>query len=472
MKLAYKKSNLVNFGRWIQPTLPATFWCHWHQADHLGSLTLGHRMHACLFVDGHSLLVKADVDTIGKIANRIITPAAARRYVRSLDALGNEYARAHLALLRTALPYQQYLPKLFSTYQNIVGLWWLMIPLGIALERNIKQQVPDISDEELFTATASIRPTWLALQNREVVRLAQRVGERFPRARGGLVTANLVKRDKNLWRALLNHAKKFSWFGTHHWMGNAYTPADCLVQIREALRTSKAPRVSVRTRLPSRMPRHLAALAGAVTYWRTHCAELTSKVVFLSRPKLMALADRWGLPYDDVVYLSHQEILHELGSSRLPKAYAARIAARKVAFGCVLDTRHQEHISTGGAFRKLLAAAVQTDVPKVCRLVGAVACQRGTVRGRVCMVLAPRDFKSFQRGDVLIANETTPDFVPLMKKAKAIVTDLGGMTSHASIVSRELGIPCVVGTKFATRVFRTGDRVEVNSQTGVITKLG
>ncbi len=66
-------------------------------------------------------------------------------------------------------------------------------------------------------------------------------------------------------------------------------------------------------------------------------------------------------------------------------------------------------------------------------------------------------------GEVLVTHMTAPDWVPLMRRAAAIVTDSGGMTCHAAIVSRELGIPCVVGTAEATRVLRDGELVTVDA---------
>jgi pyruvate,water dikinase len=76
----------------------------------------------------------------------------------------------------------------------------------------------------------------------------------------------------------------------------------------------------------------------------------------------------------------------------------------------------------------------------------------------------------FQRGEVLVAAMTSPDWVPFMRRAAGIVTDGGGMTSHAAIVSRELGVPCVDGTGRATRVLRTGDVVTVDGREGTIKK--
>ena len=95
----------------------------------------------------------------------------------------------------------------------------------------------------------------------------------------------------------------------------------------------------------------------------------------------------------------------------------------------------------------------------------------GKVQGPVKVILGSDQFSNFVEGDILITNQTTPDFVPLMKKAKAIIAEQGGITSHAAIVSRELGIPCVVGVKDAMRIFKDGEQVEVDASVGIVRKL-
>jgi len=95
----------------------------------------------------------------------------------------------------------------------------------------------------------------------------------------------------------------------------------------------------------------------------------------------------------------------------------------------------------------------------------------GKVRGRVKIVFSPLDFKKIRKGDVLVSPMTQPTFVPFLSKIVAIVTDEGGITSHAAIVSRELKIPCIIGTKIATKVLKDGDLVEVDANHGVITVI-
>ncbi len=106
----------------------------------------------------------------------------------------------------------------------------------------------------------------------------------------------------------------------------------------------------------------------------------------------------------------------------------------------------------------------------ITELRGQVAC-KGRASGVVRIVEDPNMAHDFPAGAILIAYMTRPEYVPLMKKAAAIVTNEGGLMSHAAIVARELGKPCIVGTRNATTVFKDGDMVEVDAENGIVRKL-
>lgn len=96
---------------------------------------------------------------------------------------------------------------------------------------------------------------------------------------------------------------------------------------------------------------------------------------------------------------------------------------------------------------------------------------KGKAVGRVCIILSNIDFPKFKKNDIIVAPTTRPDYVPFMKNSSAIVTNEGGTLSHAAILSRELGKPCIIGTKIATQVLKDGDLVEVDADKGVVTIL-
>lgn len=100
---------------------------------------------------------------------------------------------------------------------------------------------------------------------------------------------------------------------------------------------------------------------------------------------------------------------------------------------------------------------------------GKVACKGGIKKiiGRVRIINHAKSEK-FMKGEILVTSMTRPEFVPLMKKAKAIITNEGGITSHAAIVSRELNVPCIIGTQIATQVLKDGDEVEVDADNGIV----
>lgn len=90
------------------------------------------------------------------------------------------------------------------------------------------------------------------------------------------------------------------------------------------------------------------------------------------------------------------------------------------------------------------------------------------ISGIVKVVLDEADFPKFKKGKILVTDETSVNFLPLIQKAVAIITDNGGVLCHAAIVSREMKKPCIIGTKIATKVLKDGDLVEIDANEGVV----
>ncbi|WP_236638299.1 phosphoenolpyruvate synthase [Mangrovicoccus ximenensis] len=116
--------------------------------------------------------------------------------------------------------------------------------------------------------------------------------------------------------------------------------------------------------------------------------------------------------------------------------------------------------SAAGAFRSYRLGKAGEALVKGLSVGGAVA------TGEVCLLESAADISRFVDGSVLVTSTTDPDWVPVMKRAAAIVTDHGGRTSHAAIISRELGVPAVVGTGNATHVLHDGQTVTVSCAAG------
>ena len=96
---------------------------------------------------------------------------------------------------------------------------------------------------------------------------------------------------------------------------------------------------------------------------------------------------------------------------------------------------------------------------------GRVACA-GHAVGKAKIIRNPSQFGKLQKGDVLVVGNTSPDFVPILQRA--IVAEEGGLTAHVSVVSREFGIPCIVGIGRITEILRDGDMLEVDAKKGIV----
>ena len=125
---------------------------------------------------------------------------------------------------------------------------------------------------------------------------------------------------------------------------------------------------------------------------------------------------------------------------------------------------------TGAPYKKWLAKLESGSLASAASFKG-LPVMRGVAKGRVRIVMDLPSLLKVRRGDILVAVTTNPDYLPGIRRACAIITDEGGLTSHTAIVARELKIPCIVGAKIATRVLKDGDMVEVDAGRGVIKKM-
>lgn len=467
--MQFKRADYFNMGKWAQPVLPGTAWCSWHETDSVRAAARGRRFHPMLILDGNfPVNVEDKIQIEGIVDELLLDERAQQEYAVLLDNVGRRYEQQHVAAADAlSAPLRGFLPHLFETYREVVGFWTYVLLLGDVLNEQLLARQLVASPEEMLEHLRPVyRTTWLEEQPQEIKRFAQRIREHEPGIAPHQLTEDYVQRMPGLAAAVNDHVKRFGWFGTHHWLGKGYTLQHCLGDIRDVLSKRAAPLEQEATTAVASPLWHLVA---AVTYWRTHCAEVTSKGVFAARPRLVECAGQWHLLYEDLLNLSTGEITERLAapSFSLPDNFAER----KAGYGCYLEAGSGEHITVGAELERLLEELVVVHREDSSELTGTVASKGEVVFGTVKLLIEPQDFAKFEKGDILVAPETTPDYVPVMKKAAAVVTDRGGITSHAAIVSRELGIPCIIGTQAATAVLKDGDRVQVDTGRGIVRRV-
>jgi phosphohistidine swiveling domain-containing protein len=248
--------------------------------------------------------------------------------------------------------------------------------------------------------------------------------------------------------------------------------SDCLAAIK-SLKVSHKKKVlaaqKALKRLSSARVKHFAQLLQSVTLLNEYrkfvfCnASLAHQDIFRRIAKTYKLKDwRECLKFtaDEIKHLYFQDDPGPLTELKNRKAV-----------GLLYDSKSKKtEILTKNKI-KLFVDAMNPDksasVVKDKTVSGSIA-NPGVAIGKAKIILGKPDFYKFNTGDILIAPMTSVDFVPLMQRAAAFVTNEGGITSHASIVSREMNKPCIIGTKIATKVFKDGDLVEVDANKGIV----
>ena len=184
-------------------------------------------------------------------------------------------------------------------------------------------------------------------------------------------------------------------------------------------------------------------------------------------PFLELVAKRISIPFQDIKYLLSSEIYSALTGQK--SIDLKDIEERKKGF--VMMMLHEQQYVKFGEEAHTISQWVDRELNKVDsslrELKGTVAC-KGHAKGKVRIAFEPSQAHLIKEGEILVCPMTNPDYVPAMRRSSAIVTDEGGLLSHASIMSREFNKPCIIGTKIATQVLKDGMLVEVDAERGVV----
>ena len=198
---------------------------------------------------------------------------------------------------------------------------------------------------------------------------------------------------------------------------------------------------------------------------------------FLYFPIYREISLRTGIKLKDLYSFYRLSEVVTAVRLHMPIVSRTELNRRKAAFVFILKNRKLSFFS-GHAAQKIIAREIKYLMTPLDSqgLHGQIAC-KGIARGRVRVVISGdllmlnKAFRDFKKGEIMVTTMTQPNMVPLMKRAGAVVADEGGMVSHAAIISREFGIPCLVGTAVATRVLTDGDLVEVDANKGIVRKV-
>jgi phosphohistidine swiveling domain-containing protein len=265
------------------------------------------------------------------------------------------------------------------------------------------------------------------------------------------------------------HVKKYEWLNSRYGSRNPYTieqAQEKLSQINkeEYLKKYKEEKIKLRQTISKAKEileenAHLIDLLQYIIYYRTQRTDILNKGFYFFIPLAEKLAESLNLTYDQFMNCT----IEEIQENKIPSFDL--ISQRQKDFSYIMENKIRKCL-VGEECNKI-REFVKEDLSNITELKGNIAC-KGLIKGKARIIMDSEDFNKFNDGDIIVTAMTTPEFVPIMKKASAFITDEGGITCHAAIISREMNKPCIIGTTNATNILKDGDLVEVDAEKGIV----
>ena len=247
----------------------------------------------------------------------------------------------------------------------------------------------------------------------------------------------------------------------------ADNPRRALLSLKERIAADLEKRDEIVKKIKSQESRTVIAIAGESTYLKDYFKFSINEVQFHGEALFEEIARRTKVPVSTLKNLMHDEITDLLKGTPIDLDLAKERIKHCVFVGKYDGCLHTMVGKSADIFEKRYLQSAQNGQKE---FHGRSAC-KGKVTAMAKVVLKNGDFKKINQGDILIVMNTSPDFVPILRKSAAIVAEDGGITAHVSVISRELNIPCIVGISHITQSIEDGDLVEVDADQGTVKVL-
>lgn len=290
----------------------------------------------------------------------------------------------------------------------------------------------------------------------------------------------IKSRHNGLYEKIKDHVSHFGWLNVRWLVGKPMTVAEVVDRIlhlihnrqKKIFEADKSKKVKkVATQFINRnkvnpYDAELIWLAKEYVFLRTYRTDVLNQSLFSMIPLLQEAAARLGISFEDIVMMSYKEAAESLLEKKV--LHHVNFSERKKSWLLFRDGMELEVFQGKKADVFARYQGFYELLPQIKSDITGTSAYKGKVKGIVRILRTTDDIPKVKKGDILVAVMTFPNFVPAMEKAAAFVTDEGGILCHASIVSREMKKPCIIGTKIATKVLEDGDEVEVNANEGIV----
>ncbi len=368
--------------------------------------------------------------------------------------------------------------ELRNCFEKYFNLYWELMVLAGTL-RVIDRQIilafqrifsdPIKVNENLILASIPVKPSFNAEEELTVLYLAKDLQSGKIKLNGNSYTKRIGEIEKKYsWITMGYYDEKPKSLSDYDRMVRHMVSDDPASELKKIWQLAKDDRLKREEFINSAKSEEkgLANVASWVTYLKDYYKYAVNELEYRGEPIFEELSTRSGEPVSFIKDLIPREIL-SLVAGGISNKEKEHIYARAKCNLIVALPQGRVSLFAGEEAEHFARKYIALNNANQREFKGRVA-SRGAGRGTAKIILSSADFLKLKEGDILVATNTSPDFVSIMRKAAAIVAEEGGITSHVSVVSRELRIPCVVGITGATDIFNDGDFVEVDASKGVV----
>ncbi|MEX1014083.1 MAG: PEP/pyruvate-binding domain-containing protein, partial [Candidatus Paceibacterota bacterium] len=451
-KKVISDSNLENYlnskwhhnGSWKQNVLSASFWVSAQGTSYFKLILGDQNIHFINYDSNFWYLDKLNNSVIKKI-KRIIKNDSFDDYFKNLIDISNSISNQYEKLFKNRKYDEKTLSELFSIQKELYGFWLAIDIIGenilqIALRAGWTKSEKDLLDK----VQPHLFKTWIEKENNLLI--------------------DLANSNKSIDEKRKKYRDDYFWQGLYKWQGQTLSDSDIDEKIDNAKNGIKSKFKDYNINLLSDYD-PLMKLSILSSYWRTQCSELATIFEFYVKDivtdKVNKEINIINLTCDEIVDNNFSEPKDNF-KSRSKGVFQYLNNNNEVITIPVMDENYS-HI-----FKRFIKAKEDLNIITSQNIIKGTPVSKGSVQGTAKIILSKEDFNKFEQGNILVTTETTPVFVPLMKMSSAILTERGGVTSHAAIVSRELGVPCVISLKNITEHIQDGDKIEVDADKGIV----
>lgn len=305
-----------------------------------------------------------------------------------------------------------------------------------------------------------------------------KLGDLFRNFNAEVVLSRVQKEEEEFMHALMKHAERFAWLNTYSFSGEPHSIRDIIEILQLKLENDISydePQLSTDDRLQQIIKTiqissnldKLLKITTDLTYINTAKDDIHHLAWQFIQPLMREIAHRLNGTISDLTYFLPDELERAVREKSLDRE---NLQKRKEGW-LLIKTSERIILLAGKDEIAKFKASMRSMLPKRSGSLNGIGIYPGIVHGRVRILFTAADCRKVEQGDIVVATNTNPDFIPAMRRAGAFITDTGNLICHAVIAAREFKKPCVIQTLIATQVLIDGEEVEVDGNSGAIKRL-